>query len=65
MKKLILYVCGHCGTQYKEEKKCKECEKKHQTEILSVQNQTHHAGGDYPDRIEVLFKSGKSIWYHR
>lgn len=38
MKKQILYMCEYCGTQYKEEKKCKECEKNHQTEILQIKN---------------------------
>lgn len=64
MKEQKLYVCEHCGTQYKEKLKAIDCEKGHK-EALAVRNTRHHAGGDYPDRVEVTFTDGTSIWYKR
>lgn len=64
MKELKLYLCEHCGTQYKEKEKAKECEKGHRT-VKGIKDARYHAGGDYPDRVEVVFTDGTACWYKR
>ena len=64
MKELKLYACETCGTQYKEKKKALECEERHKIS-MEVRSEKHHAGGDYPDRVEIRFTDGKCIWYKR
>lgn len=64
MKKQVLYMCEYCGTQYKEEKDAAKCEKGHKN-AKRICNSTHHAKGDYPDRIEVEFEDGTKIWYKK
>ena len=64
MKELKLFVCEYCGTQYKDKEKAKECEKVHKV-ANGINNASYHANGDYPDRVEVHFTDGKSIWYKR
>lgn len=55
MKEQKLYVCDYCGTQYKDKVKAMACEKGHRTPE-GIANTTYHAGGDFPDRVEVAFK---------
>lgn len=53
MKSLQLYVCEHCGTQYKE---------------LEIHDMRFHAckdSGNYPDKVELKMSDGKMVWYHR
>lgn len=52
MKKQELWVCEHCGTQYKDKLKAKECEEKHRVAV-KVKGERHHAGGEYPDKVEL------------
>lgn len=64
MRKQELWVCEFCGTQYKDKEKAGACEKNHRV-AMKIKNESHHAGGDYPDRVEVVFDNGKSVWYKR
>ena len=64
MKEQRLWVCEYCGTQYKERTKAAECEKKHKR-VSGVKDAKYHAGGDYPDRVEVTFSDGTKCWYKR
>lgn len=34
MKKLALYVCEICGTQYSDQRKCVQCEKSHMQDLI-------------------------------
>lgn len=36
MKRLELYVCEVCGTQYAEKEKCVQCEKRHKRNLSIV-----------------------------
>lgn len=64
MKELKLFVCEHCGTQYKDKEKAKGCEMTHKV-ANGIGNASYHANGDYPDKVEVQFTDGKKIWYKR
>ena len=67
MKSLQLYVCEHCGTQYKDKKECKKCEDNHKI-ALEIHDMRFHSCKDivnYPDKVELKMSDGKMIWYHR
>lgn len=64
MKELNLFVCEYCNTQYKDKQNAAECENKHK-HAKKIKNEKHHANGDYPDKVEVVFDDGTSIWYKR
>lgn len=64
MKEQKLYLCEYCGTQYKEKQKALNCEKIHK-KISGVKDSRYHANGDIPDRVEISFSDGSSIWYKR
>lgn len=36
MKKMALYVCEVCGTQYSDKEKCVQCEKQHRQKLTIV-----------------------------
>ncbi|MBP3772441.1 MAG: hypothetical protein J6I53_07110 [Treponema sp.] len=67
MKKVELYVCEVCGTQYKEKIKCSECEKSHvlPTQIIGWKYMPKTFNGGYPIRITVRMADGKDITYKR
>lgn len=64
MKEQKLYVCDYCGTQYKEKAKAIACERGHKT-AKGITDTRYHAGGDFPDRVEVAFTDGSRCWYKR
>lgn len=64
MKEQKLYVCEYCGTQYKEKEKALNCEKAH-SKKPTIKDARYHANCDFPDRVEIVFESGKSMWYKR
>lgn len=67
MKSLQLFICEHCGTQYKDKKEAIKCENSHKT-ALEIHDMRFHAckdAGNYPDKIEVKMSDEKLIWYHR
>lgn len=67
MKSLQLYVCEHCGTQYKAKNECKKCEDSHEI-ALEIHDMRFHAckdGGNYPDKVELKMSDGKMVWYHK
>ena len=68
MKKIELYQCEVCGTQYKEKGKAEMCEKSHKIprKIAGkryVPMDLNQAG--YPISISVLFEDGETITYKR
>lgn len=64
MKEQKLYVCEYCGTQYKEKLKASDCEKGHK-KVSGINDTRYHAMCDYPDKVQVTFRDGTSIWYKR
>ena len=67
MKSLQLYVCEHCGTQYKIKLECKRCEDSHK-KAIEIHDMRFHAcdnDGNYPTKVELKMDDGKMIWYHR
>ena len=67
MKSVHLFICNHCGTQYKEKDDCKKCETSHIMPI-EIKQQRFHAQKDtknYPDKIEIKMADGKTVWYRR
>lgn len=67
MKSLQLYLCDHCGTQYKNKNECKQCENSHKP-ALEIHDMRFHASKEsinYPDKVELKMADGKMIWYHR
>lgn len=68
MKVKTLYECEICGTPYKDESKCKECESSHKKikKIHTAQYQSYHVNQKgYPSSIEVLMDDGEKIRYKR
>lgn len=67
MKKVELYVCETCGTQYKEKIKCSECEKSHirPAQIIGWKYMPKTFNGGYPIHITVRMADGKDITYKR
>jgi hypothetical protein len=68
MKEQKLYVCEFCNTKYRAEWAALDCEKYHHTPKTMRQTQYHAAKcsqDGYPDRIEIVFDDGKTIWYKR
>ena len=67
MKKIDLYVCEVCGTQYKEKVKCQNCEKSHvrPVQITGEKYTAKDCNGAYPVHITVTMADGKSITYKR
>ena len=68
MKKVELYLCEMCGTQYNDKVKCEECEKSHKKPIEIFESKylpyaVNHKG--YPQSLEVKMSDGKIITYRR
>ena len=66
MKKLELYVCEICNTQYNEKNKAIECEKSHKIPTGCVGSRYRAMKSNYqgyPDRIKVTFNDGSVIEY--
>lgn len=62
MKEQKLYVCDFCGTQYTDKEKALICEKGHEMP-KRISDVRYHAGGDFPDRVEIEFTDGSRCWY--
>ena len=68
MRTLQLYVCEHCGTQYADKAKARECEAGHRApeEIVRVQ---YRAVRDdrtgYPVTVGVRMSDGATVTYRR
>lgn len=63
-----LYMCEFCRTQYKDKQKALDCEKNHYIpkEMRQLQYHASKCSNDgYPNRIEIEFDDGKTIWYKR
>lgn len=69
MKKLELYQCEVCGTQYAEIMKCKDCEKSHVKPkcISGMKYNPMNVGSNdgLPIKITVTFENGKTATYRR
>lgn len=68
MKKLELYQCEICGTQYNEKRKAVDCEKSHLVDI-KITNMMFKpytmSEDDFPFKIEVTAPNGKKAVYRR
>lgn len=64
MKERKFYVCDFCGTQYRDVESCVECEKSH-IGVTKTREIKYHAGGKYPDRVEMVFNDGSFAYYKR
>lgn len=69
MKKLELYQCDLCGTQYRSRLECKNCEKSHRrpTGVLDARWNAKNVGSSdgYPVKVSVMFDNGVSVDYRR
>ena len=69
MKKVELYQCEVCGTQYKHKGECEECEKKHvrYTRITGAKYNAQNVGSNdgLPVKVTIQFENGKSADYRR
>ena len=75
MKELKLFVCEHCGTQYKEKNDCLKCEKAH-VKPVEIQDCKYVAmkvnskglqkieGGDLYERNKMLLEQKWSRFQH-
>lgn len=65
MKKIDLYQCEICGTQYKEKSKCQDCEKSHVKPVQIVEEKfmPKNCNGKYPVHITVKMADGKNVTY--
>lgn len=68
MKELKLFVCEHCGTQYKEKNDCLKCEKAH-VKPVEIQDCKYVAmkvnSKGYPTQIHVKMEDGTVQIYKR
>lgn len=68
MKKIDLYQCEHCKTQYNSKDKALECEKSHRhpkkiEKSIWIPMKDNKRG--YPTRISVLMDDGEIVTYKR
>lgn len=68
MKKLELYQCEICGTQYNDKRKAVDCEKSHLVDIkitnMVFKPISMEASG-FPIKIEITAANGKKAVYRR
>lgn len=64
MKKLELYQCEICNTQFNDPVKARECEASH-VKIAGVISKKYRAREEYPNRIIVSFENGEELSYER
>lgn len=69
MKKLELYQCEICGTQYKNKQECQSCEKSHikPVRISGTKWNAKNAGctDGLPIKVTVVFENGVTAEYRR
>ena len=68
MKELKLYVCEHCGTQYKNKAEAEKCETSHKTklkikEMKFVSYKNNHTG--FPITLEVVDENNYTVRYRK
>ena len=68
MKRLELYQCEVCGTQYKSKLECTECETRHMKELRIVKSRylpfTQDSSG-MPTTITLMGPDGRHYTYKR
>ena len=68
MKKLELFQCEVCGTQYKNREDCQKCEKQHQKELYIAKSRylpfTQDKSG-MPISVTIMGPDGKYYIYKR
>lgn len=62
MKQKVLYTCEICHTDYSSKADAKQCEREH-VAVVGVEDVRIHAHIQYPHKILVRFKDGKTNWY--
>ena len=66
MKKLELYQCEVCNTQYSDKKKAMDCEKSHKMPTSCVGKKYRAVSSNpdgYPDKVMVTFNDGSTAEY--
>lgn len=67
MKKIELFVCEICGTQYSSKLACESCEKSHKIPVKIVRQRyvdpKNHGG--YPVSVTIEFNNGEQLVYKR
>ena len=68
MKKIDLYQCEICGTQFKNKEDCEKCEKIHEKELRIIKSHylpfTRDKSG-MPTTITLIGPDGKNYTYKR
>lgn len=67
MKKIDLYMCEYCHTQYADKNQATKCEKNHKKikEIIEMRYLPINSDATgYPDKIKVIFSDGGERLYH-
>lgn len=61
------YRCEYCGTLYKSEELCKQCENQHRTpvKIANVEHRPMRVCAEYPRSIQIEFDNGSVVSYER
>lgn len=61
------YRCEYCGTLYKSEGLCKQCENQHRVpvKIANVEHRPMKVCAEYPWRIQIEFDNGSVVSYER
>ena len=68
MKKIVSYMCDHCGYEYETEEEAIECEQnhKHKLSVLKVIHAPINEATDgYPGMVMLTGEDGKQVWYTR
>lgn len=68
MKKIELFVCEHCGTQYATKEQCKLCESIHcpPKEIKSCRYIPYKSDKTgYPITVQIEMSDGRTVTYKR
>lgn len=67
MKKIELFVCDHCGTQYDTQEQCKLCESTHcpPKEIKLCRYMPYKSAKRYPIMVQIEMSDGKMVTYKR
>jgi len=66
MKKIDLYQCETCHTNYSDKYAAKQCEEAHKR-IKIIDDSTYlpykNLEGGYPSRVKLRFEDGSERWY--
>lgn len=66
MKKLTQYQCEICGTTYRDESECKNCETSHKAvkSCVKANYNGYKNDGAFPKNVIIEFKDGETAKYN-